>query len=127
VISGCLPQFTESALGFDEQGREEVIYLPGETVGGQLPWPARVSADSTLSRSANGCDAYWDAISQESAVVITAAQWWFSGGVLGADGRPIVGHAIPGIRGVYAHTTPVMTTRLLDHLQQRWLNSGGHW
>jgi hypothetical protein len=33
----------------------------------------------------------WDAISQESAVIITAAQWQFSGGIFGADGRPVLG------------------------------------
>ena len=33
----------------------------------------------------------WDAISQESAVLITAAQWEFFGGVFGSDGRPILG------------------------------------
>jgi len=38
-----------------------------------------------------------------------------------------LGHAIPGIRGVYAHTTPTMTTRLLDNLQHRSLDHGGHW
>lgn len=38
-----------------------------------------------------------------------------------------LGHQPPGIRGVYAHTTPTMTERLLAGLQQRWLNAGGHW
>lgn len=33
----------------------------------------------------------WDAISQESAVLITAAQWEFFGGTFGSDGRPILG------------------------------------
>jgi hypothetical protein len=33
----------------------------------------------------------WDAISQESAVIMTAAGWRFSGGVFGADGRPFLG------------------------------------
>lgn len=38
-----------------------------------------------------------------------------------------LGHAIPGIRGVYAHVTPTMTTRLLNSLQARWLDNGGYW
>lgn len=38
-----------------------------------------------------------------------------------------LGHAVPGIRGVYAHVTPTMTNRLLDSLQNRWLDNGGHW
>jgi hypothetical protein len=33
----------------------------------------------------------WDAISVESSVVITAAQWQFQGGVFGAAGRPLLG------------------------------------
>jgi len=33
----------------------------------------------------------WDAISQESAVIITAAQWQFAGGIFGAAGRPVLG------------------------------------
>lgn len=33
----------------------------------------------------------WDAISQESAVIMTAAMWQFSGGVFGTDGRPVLG------------------------------------
>ncbi|MFI9643127.1 phosphotransferase [Micromonospora sp. NPDC051925] len=36
------------ALGFDEQGREILTYLPGETIGGREPWPGWVSADSML-------------------------------------------------------------------------------
>jgi hypothetical protein len=36
------------ALGFDDQGREMLTYLPGEMIGGREPWPAWASADSTL-------------------------------------------------------------------------------
>jgi hypothetical protein len=36
------------ALGFDEQGREMLTYLPGDVVGGRDPWPAWAFADSTL-------------------------------------------------------------------------------
>lgn len=35
-------------LGFDEQGREMLSYLDGETVGGQQPWPAWVRSESAL-------------------------------------------------------------------------------
>ena len=27
------------ALGFDDQGREMLTYLPGETIGDRFPWP----------------------------------------------------------------------------------------
>ena len=30
------------ALGFDEQGRQMLTYLPGDTVGDRTPWPAWV-------------------------------------------------------------------------------------
>ncbi len=35
-------------LGFDEQGRERLTYLEGETVGTTLPWPAWVFSDDAL-------------------------------------------------------------------------------
>ncbi|MFC5885758.1 hypothetical protein RMN57_34850 [Kitasatospora sp. CM 4170] len=35
----------------------------------------------------------FDAITQESAVLVTAAMWQFSGGVFGTDGRPVLGEA----------------------------------
>src|SRR5215831_7364277 len=36
------------ALGFDSSGREMLSYLPGETIGDRMPWPAWASADSML-------------------------------------------------------------------------------
>ncbi len=36
------------ALGFDEQGRQMLTYLPGEVIGDRDPWPAWVYLDSTL-------------------------------------------------------------------------------
>ncbi|HEU0239643.1 MAG TPA: phosphotransferase [Micromonosporaceae bacterium] len=36
------------ALGFDEQGRQMLTYLPGEVIGDREHWPAWVYADSTL-------------------------------------------------------------------------------
>ena len=33
----------------------------------------------------------WDAINQDSAVLITAAMFQFSGGIFGAEGRPVLG------------------------------------
>lgn len=33
----------------------------------------------------------WDAIAQESVVIITAAQWRFAGGIFGSEGRPFLG------------------------------------
>jgi phosphotransferase family enzyme len=39
-------------LGFDDQGREMLTYLPGETIGGRMPWPAWTSSDSILTQVA---------------------------------------------------------------------------
>jgi hypothetical protein len=38
------------ALGFDDQGREMLTYLPGETAGGRFPWPAWAFTDATLTQ-----------------------------------------------------------------------------
>jgi Ser/Thr protein kinase RdoA (MazF antagonist) len=38
------------ALGFDEQGREMLSYLPGEMIGERVPWPAWAFADRTLTQ-----------------------------------------------------------------------------
>src|SRR3954452_17075317 len=35
-------------VGFDEQGREVLTFLDGETVGERRPWPRWVDADATL-------------------------------------------------------------------------------
>ncbi len=36
------------ALGFDEQGRQMLTYLPGEMIGDRVPWPAWVYTDTML-------------------------------------------------------------------------------
>ncbi|WP_426502450.1 phosphotransferase [Dactylosporangium sp. McL0621] len=38
------------ALGLDDQGREMLTYLPGETLGGRVPRPAWASADAMLTQ-----------------------------------------------------------------------------
>ena len=38
------------ALGFDDQGREMLSYLPGETAGGRFPWPAWAFTDVVLTQ-----------------------------------------------------------------------------
>ncbi|MFD0525302.1 aminoglycoside phosphotransferase/kinase family protein [Paractinoplanes durhamensis] len=37
-------------LGFDDQGRQMLSYLPGEVIGGRQPWPAWVYRDDTLEQ-----------------------------------------------------------------------------
>jgi hypothetical protein len=38
------------ALGFDDQGRQMLTYLPGEMIGDRDPWPAWAYADETLTQ-----------------------------------------------------------------------------
>ncbi|SNY66605.1 phosphotransferase [Paractinoplanes atraurantiacus] len=38
------------AVGFDAEGREMVSYLPGEVIGGRVPWPAWAFTEATLSQ-----------------------------------------------------------------------------
>ncbi len=75
------------ALGFDDQGREMLSYLPGETVGEDAPWPGWASADSTLDQVGRWLRRVHD---ESVSFVPPADEKWFIGGVV----RPglIVGH-----------------------------------
>lgn len=57
----------------------------------------------------------------------THRTWMDEDGIPEALKSQRLGHQLPGIRGVYAHVTDTMQNRLVDSLQQRWLESGGHW
>jgi hypothetical protein len=39
------------ALGFDDQGRERLSFLPGETLGEALPWPEWLRSDDALRQA----------------------------------------------------------------------------
>ena len=75
------------ALGFDEQGRQMLTYLPGDTVGNRTPWPAWVRSDSTLIQVGRWLRRVHDAT---VSFVPPADERWFIGGTV----RPglIVGH-----------------------------------
>jgi len=75
------------ALGFDEQGRQMLTYLPGDTVGNRTPWPAWVHSDSTLIQVGRWLRRVHDAT---VSFVPPADERWFIGGTV----RPglIVGH-----------------------------------
>jgi hypothetical protein len=49
-------------LGFDEQGREVLTFLEGETIGGRRPRPAWVHAEDTLNQVARWMRAYHQAV-----------------------------------------------------------------
>jgi hypothetical protein len=49
-------------LGRDDQGREVLSFLPGETVGDRRPWPAWTHAEPTLDQVARWLRSYHDAI-----------------------------------------------------------------
>jgi hypothetical protein len=49
-------------LGLDEQGREVVTYLPGETVGSRRPWPAWTHGDEALVQVAGWLRRFHEAV-----------------------------------------------------------------
>jgi hypothetical protein len=75
------------ALGFDEQGRQMLTYLPGEVIGDSVPWPAWVYADSTLVQVGQWMRRVHDAT---ASFVPPGDERWFTGRTM----RPgwIVGH-----------------------------------
>jgi hypothetical protein len=75
------------ALGFDEQGREMLSYLPGEVIGARLPWPEWAFADRTLIQVGQWLRRVHDLTAEFQP---PAGEKWFAGAAL----RPgmIVGH-----------------------------------
>jgi hypothetical protein len=75
------------ALGFDEQGRQMLTYLPGEVIGDRVAWPAWVYADSTLAQVGQWIRRVHDAT---AAFTPPQDERWFTGRTM----RPgwIVGH-----------------------------------
>jgi len=74
-------------LGTDDQGREVLTFLDGQTVGSRLPWPEWVHADATLDQVARWLRRYHDAAAD---FVPPAGAVWRMGG----QWRPglIIGH-----------------------------------
>lgn len=74
-------------LGTDEQGREVLTFLPGETVGLQRPWPAWVHADDALVQVGRWLRRYHRAVA--GFVPPVGARWrttrrdWQPGDVVG--------------------------------------------
>jgi hypothetical protein len=75
------------ALGFDEQGRQMLTYLPGEVIGDRVPWPAWVYADSTLAQVGQWMRRVHDAT---AAFVPPPDERWFTGRTM--QPGSIVGH-----------------------------------
>jgi hypothetical protein len=75
------------ALGFDDEGREMLTYLPGETIGGREPWPDWASADSMLTQVGRWLRRVHDLTADFRP---PAGERWFIGGAM-APGL-IVGH-----------------------------------
>jgi hypothetical protein len=75
------------ALGFDEQGREMLTFLPGETIGGREPWPDWVSADSMLAQVGRWLRRVHDLT---AGFTPPEDERWFIGGAMGPG--MIVGH-----------------------------------
>jgi hypothetical protein len=75
------------ALGFDDQGREKLTYLPGETLGNRNPWPAWASADSMLAQVGAWLRRVHDLT---AGFTPPPGERWFIGGTTGPG--LIVGH-----------------------------------
>jgi hypothetical protein len=75
------------ALGFDEQGRQMLTYLPGEVIGDSVCWPAWAFADSTLMQVGHWLRRIHDATAD---FIPPEDQRWFTGRTM----QPgwIVGH-----------------------------------
>ena len=75
------------ALGFDEQGRQMLTYLPGEMIGDRDPWPAWAWADSTLVQVGQWMRRVHDAT---ATFVPPPDECWFTGRTM--QPGMIVGH-----------------------------------
>lgn len=107
------------ALGFDEQGREMLTYLPGEVIGSRIPWPEWAFTDRTLVQVGQWLRRLHDATADFSP---PEDQRWFALGPM----RPgmVVGHqdAAPynavvnadGLVGFFDWDTAGPSTRELD-------------
>ena len=75
------------ALGFDEQGRQMLTYLPGEMIGDRDPWPAWVYTDSTLVQVGQWMRRVHDAT---AGFVPPPDEQWFTGRTM--QPGMIIGH-----------------------------------
>ncbi|MFF5176304.1 phosphotransferase [Micromonospora sp. NPDC000089] len=74
------------ALGLDDQGRELLSYLDGETVGEVLPWPDWVYADETLQQVGRWLRGLHDTTADfhpPADAVWFVPRPWFEGAVVG--------------------------------------------
>ena len=62
----------------------------------------------------------WPPINKNSAVVITAAEWGFSGGIFGTDGRPRLGEANVYVTNVGPHDPEGGSGGVEFHLHVDW-------
>ncbi len=63
-------------VGFDEQGREILTYIPGMTVGWRIPWPAFVRTDRLLEEIGAATASYHRAVADFRPVGVVP---WLSG------------------------------------------------
>lgn len=75
-------------LGFDDQGREVLRYIEGDTVGWALPWPAWIRSDEMLVEVGRGLGRYHRSVADFPA----ADRTWQSPPPVDRTGPCIVAH-----------------------------------
>jgi aminoglycoside phosphotransferase (APT) family kinase protein len=73
-------------LGLDDQGREVLTFLEGDTVGSSKPWPGWVHAEQTLDQVAQWLRSYHDAVAgfvPPAGAVWRAGDRWSPGLIVG--------------------------------------------
>ncbi len=74
-------------IGFDRDGREQLSFVPGETIGDRIPWPAWVYSDSALSEVGGWLRRYHATVAEfvpsAAAVWRLAPRAWRPGDIIG--------------------------------------------
>jgi hypothetical protein len=76
-LEGAGVEGVPRALGFDDQGRQMLTFLPGEVIGDRVSWPAWAFADSTLVQVGQWLRRVHDVTAE---FIPPADERWFTGG-----------------------------------------------
>ncbi|MFG1610788.1 phosphotransferase [Actinoplanes sp. NPDC049265] len=79
------------ARGFDDQGREMITFMPGDTAGGRYPWPAWTFTDAMLTQVGQWMRRLHDLT---AGFVPASGEHWFTGRTM--QPGMVVGHQDAG-------------------------------